>query len=97
MELVRKGTSRHRWLWVDFDATGKTLDEIDFPWTGANVDLVVTNLHVFSNDGSLHNVAANDDTVRGTIEGTHFNYSVGDDNENVPADLNGYGCNDSLG
>ena len=97
MELVRKGTSRHRWVWVDFDATGKTLDEIDFPWTGANVDLVVTNLHVFSNDGSLHNVAANDDTVRGAIEGTHFNYSVGDDNENVPADLNGYGWNDTLG
>ncbi len=97
MELVRKGTSRHRWVWVDFDATGKTLDEIDFPWTGANVDHVVDDLHVFSNDGSIHNIAANAFGVKGAIEGTHFNYSVGDDNENVPADLNGYGWNDTLG
>ena len=97
MELVRKGTSRHRWVWVDFDATGKTLDEIDFPWTGANVDFVADDLHVFSNDGSIHNVAANDDTVKGAIEGTHFNYSGTDDNENVPADLNQYGWNDTLG
>lgn len=97
MELVRKGTSHHRWVWVDFDATGKTLDEIDFPWTGANVDFIAEKLHVFSNDGSLHNVAANDDTVKGAIEGTHFNYSDPADNENVPADLNGYGWNDTLG
>lgn len=96
MELVRNGTSRHRWVWVDFDAAGKTLDEIDFPWTGANVDLVVNDLHVLSNDGSIHNVAANVSGVKGAIEGTRFNYLVGDDNENVPADLNGYGWNDTL-
>ena len=99
MELVRKGTSRHRWLWVDFDATGKTLDEIDFPWTGANVDLVVDDLHVFSNDGSIHNIAANVSGVKGAIEGTHFNYSGGDDDENVPGDITAgqYGWNDTLG
>ena len=97
MELVRKGTSRHRWVWVDFDATGKTLDEIDFPWTGANVDFVADDLHVFSNDGSIHNIAADVSGVKGAIEGTHFNYSADADNENVPADLNGYGWNDTLG
>ena len=99
MELVRKGTSRHRWVWVDFDATGKTLDEIDFPWTGANVDLVVDDLHVFSNDGSIHNIAANAFGVKGAIEGTHFNYSGTYDNENVPGDITAgiYGWNDKLG
>ena len=99
MELVRKGTSRHRWVWVDFDATGKTLDEIDFPWTGANVDLVVDDLHVFSNDGSIHNIAANVSGVKGAIEGTHFNYSGGDDDENIPGDITAgiYGWNDTLG
>ena len=99
MELVRKGTSRHRWVWVDFDATGKTLDEIDFPWTGANVDLVVDDLHVFSNDGSIHNVEANAFGVKGAIEGTHFNYSGTYDNENVPGDITAgiYGWNDTLG
>lgn len=99
MELVRKGTSRHRWVWVDFDATGKTLDEIDFPWTGANVDLVVDDLHVFSNDSSIHNIAANVSGVKGAIEGTHFNYSGTYDNENVPGDITAgiYGWNDTLG
>ncbi len=99
MELVRKGTSRHRWVWVDFDATGKTLDEIDFPWMGANVDLVVDDLHVFSNDGSIHNIAANAFGVKGAIEGTYFNYSGSDDNENVPGDITAgiYGWNDTLG
>ena len=99
MELVRKGTSRHRWVWVDFDATGKTLDEIDFPWTGANVDLVVDDLHVFSNDSSIHNIAANVSGVKGAIEGTHFNYSGTYDNENVTGDITAgiYGWNDTLG
>ena len=99
MELVRKGTSHHRYVWVDFDATGKTLDEIDFPWNGANLDFVAEKLHVFSNDGSIHNVAADDDTVTGAIEGTYWNYSGGDDNEIVPSDIESgkYGWNDTLG
>ena len=98
MELVRKGTSRRRFVWVDFDATGKTLDEIDFPWTGNNIDLVVEKLHVFSNDGSIHNVAADDDTVTGAIEGTHFNVRVAEDNASVPSDISSglYGWNDTL-
>ena len=98
MELVRKGTSHHRWVWVDFDATGKTLDEIDFPWNGANMDFELSKLHVFSNDGSIHNVAANDDTVTGAIEGTCMNYD-GTDKEGRPADVEATyaGWNDTLG
>ena len=98
MELVRKGTSHHRWVWVDFDATGKTLDEIDFPWTGANMDFALNKLHVYSNDGSIHNVAADDDTVTGAIEGTSMNYA-GTDKEGRPADVKATyaGWNDTLG
>ncbi len=99
MELVRKGTRHHRYVWVDFDATGKTLDEIDFPWNGDNLDFVAEKLHVFSNDGSIHNVAADDDTVTGAIEGTYWNYSGGDDSETVPDDIvaNNCGWDDTLG
>ena len=97
MELVRKGTSRRRYVWVDFDATGKTLGEVDFPWEGANLDFVAENLHVYSNDPYIHNVAANDNSVKGVVEGTCHNYSAADDNENVPADVSaGYGWNDTL-
>ena len=107
MELVRKGTNRRRYVWVDFDATGKTLDEIDFPWDGANLDFVAEKLHVYSNDPSIHVVAADDDSIVGAIEGTHFNYSGTDDatDPRVPADilLNNdtnepqFGWNDTLG
>ncbi len=98
MELVRKGTNRRRWVWVDFDATGKTLGEIDFPWEGANMDFIAEKLHVRSNDPSIHSVAANDDTASGVVEGTKWNYSSPADNENVPADVSdGYGWNDKLG
>ncbi|MBO7684590.1 MAG: hypothetical protein J6T51_07685 [Kiritimatiellae bacterium] len=97
MELVRKGTSRRRYVWVDFDATGKTLGDIDFPWEGANLDFVAEQLHVYSNDPSIHNVAANDNSVNGVVEGSCHNYSAGDDNDQVPADVSaGYGWNDTL-
>ena len=97
MELVRKGTSRRRYVWVDFDATGKTLGDIDFPWEGANLDFVASELHVYSNDPSIHNVAANDNSVNGVVEGTCYNYTAVDDNENVPDDVSaGYGWNDTL-
>lgn len=99
LELVRRGTSRRRFVWVDFDATGKTLDEIDFPWTGDNIDLVVEKLHVYSNDGSIHNVAADDNTVRGAIEGTHHNFGGADDDSSISADIypGFFGWNDKLG
>ena len=98
MELVRTGTSRRRYVWVDFDATGKTLDEIDFPWTGGNIDLVVEKLHVYSNDGGVHNVAPGNDSVKGVIEGTHYSYNGNDDNSSAPSDMGAkyYGWNDTL-
>ena len=99
MELVRKGTNRRKYVWVDFDATGKTLDEIDFPWSGANMDFVLEKLHVYSNDPSVHIVEANDDSVIGVVEGTHYNYSNGADatDERIPGDVLDYGWNDTLG
>ena len=107
MELVRKGTNRRRYVWVDFDATGKTLGEIDFPWDGANLDFVAEKLHVYSNDPSIHVVAADDDSIVGAVEGTHFNYSATDDatDARIPADIlltsdtsePQFGWNDTLG
>ena len=107
MELVRRGTNRRRYVWVDFDATGKTLGEIDFPWDGANLDFVAEKLHVYSNDPSIHIVAADDDSIVGAVEGTHFNYSATDDatDPRVPADIllssdtsePQFGWNDTLG
>ncbi len=96
MELVRVGTSRRRYVWVDFDATGKTIDEIDFPWSGSNLDFVVSDMHVYSNDGSIHNIAPEVTGVKGAIEGTYWDYVAGDDNGDVPADINELGWNDTL-
>ena len=58
LELVRAGTNRRRYVWVDFNAGRKTLDEIDFPWTGKKFHEVVDNLHVYSNDSGIHNIPA---------------------------------------
>lgn len=44
-------------MWVDFDAVGQTLGDIDFPWdNGSNMNLVVDNLHVYSNDARAYQV-----------------------------------------
>ena len=99
MELVRKGTNRRRYVWVDFDATGKTLDEIDFPWDGADIQFVAEKLHVYSNDPYVHIVEASDDTVTGIIEGTWHNYKGDDKLSGVPAEVvvGIFGWNDTLG
>ena len=97
MELVRKGTSRRRYVWVDFDAAGKTLGDIDFPWIGANMQFVAEKLHVYSNDPSIHNVAANDDSASGIVEGTWHNYSDTAALADAPADIaDKFGWNDTL-
>ena len=103
MELVRAGTNRRRFVWVDFDATGKTLDEIDFPWTGDKFHQVVTNLHVYSNDSSLHNISAAATGYRGVVEATSASYSTTDGQlSDLPTDMmrggdsNRYGWNDTL-
>ena len=97
MELVRAGTSRRRYVWVDFDATGKTLDELDFPWTGDNIQFIADKLHVYSNDSGITNVAANVDSVKGIIEGTYHNYSASDALAGAPADIMTLGWNDTMG
>lgn len=98
MELVRKGTNRRRYVWVDFDATGKTLGDIDFPWEGADLDFVAKKLHVYSNDPYIHNVAVDDHSVTGAVEGTWRDYTGTGDNGDVPNDVvvEGYGWNDTL-
>ncbi len=100
LELVRKGTSRRRYVWVDFDARGRTLDEIDFPWTGSKFHTVVYNMHVYSSDASISNVAASVSGVRGIIEATSANYTAGDALADAPGDMFSsnatYGWNDTL-
>ncbi len=97
MELVRAGTSRRRYVWVDFDATGKTLEQLDFPWTGDNIQFIADKLHVYSNDSGISNVAANVDSVKGIIEGTYHNYSAPDALSGAPDDILTFGWNDTLG
>ena len=100
LELVRAGTNRRRYVWVDFAVDGKTLDDIDFPWEGRKFHATVDNLHVYSNDLSIHAIAPGTAGIRGVVEATSANYS-GSDNQiaGVPADLMGgdkYGWNDTL-
>ena len=103
MELVRAGTNRRRFVWVDFDATGKTLDDVDFPWTGNKFHQVVTNLHVYSNDSSIHNIPAAFVGYRGVVEATSATYYATDGQlSGLPADMmrggdsDRYGWNDTL-
>ncbi len=104
MELVRKGTNRRRWVWVDMDARGKTLGEVDFPWDDGKMQYVAKKLHVKSNFPGIHDVAADDDSVCGIVEGTRCNYSAGKetggalDVSGVPENLmQSYGWNDTMG
>ena len=103
MELVRKGTNRRRWVWVDMDATGKTIDDVDFPWNEAKRQYVATRLHVKSNYAGVRDVAPDDDSVRGIVEGTCGDIVAGKeaggplDEEGIPENAtNSYGWNDTL-
>ena len=104
MELVRKGTNRRRWVWVDMDARGKTLGDVSLPWD-ANPDrprqFIVEKLHVKSNDSAVHAVAPTDDSVSGVFEGSPYNYSAGGTTAQLsgaPANLmtGGFGWNDNM-
>ena len=104
MELVRKGTNRRRWVWVDMDARGKTLGDVALPWD-ANPDrprqFIVEKLHVKSNDSAVHAVAPTDDSVSGVFEGTPYNYGAGGTTAQLsgaPANLmtGGFGWNDNM-
>jgi len=100
MELVRAGTNRRRYVWVDFDANGKTLDQVDWPWNGGKFHQVVTNLHVYSNDSGIKNIPASATGYKGVVEATSANYSNKDGQiAGLPRDMiggNKFGWNDSL-
>jgi len=100
MELVRVGTNRRRYVWVDFNVDGKTLEEVDFPWTGSKFQTIVDDLHVYSNDSSIHNIAADATGYKGIVEATSANYSATDAIADAPNDILGssatLGWNDTL-
>lgn len=100
MELVRKGTNRRRWVWVDMDATGKTLGEVEFPWNNPSMQRIATKLHVKSNYAGIHDIAVDDNSVSGIVEGTKWNYSTTAAIGDAPDDIfgsNAYGWNDTMG
>ena len=75
LDLVRKDNHVHTWIWVDFDGYEK-FSALTVPTT-VNNDRQVERLHVYSNHTAVHNVAADDDSVRGKILFTPYNYSAG--------------------
>lgn len=100
MELVRKGTNRRRWVWVDMDATGKTLGEVEFPWNNPSMQRIATKLHVKSNYAGIHDIAPDNDSVSGIVEGTKWNYTttaaIADASDDIFGS-NAYGWNDTMG
>ena len=73
VEYVRADNNAHKWVWVDMDAFGTTIDEVGLP--AANHQQVVTRLHVKSNHNGIDDVAANDDSVTGFIELSPYDYN----------------------
>ena len=73
VEYVRTDNNAHRWVWVDMDAFGTTIDAVGLPV--ASHQQVVTNLHVKSNHNGIDDVAATDDSVTGFVEFSPFGYN----------------------
>jgi len=73
VEYVRADNNAHKWVWVDMDAFGTTIDEVGLPTT--NHQQAVTKLHVKSNHNGIEDVAADDDTVTGFIEFSPYDYN----------------------
>ncbi len=73
VEYVRADNNAHRWVWVDMDAFGTTIDAVGLPV--ASHQQVVTNLHVKSNHNGIDDVAATDDSVTGFVEFSPFGYN----------------------
>ena len=73
VEYVRADNNVNKWVWVDMDAFGTTLDAIGLP--SETHQQVVTKLHVKSNHNGIDDVAADDDTVNGFVEFTPFDYN----------------------
>ena len=101
IELKRKDTEiasyydRVRWLWVDMAAFGdRTLDTVGLPVGGASWQ-PVNALHVIGNMPGISAVAADDDSVRGWVEFSPFNYSSGTSGfVGAPPHTYGYDWND---
>ena len=73
VEYVRADNNAHKWVWVDMDAFGMTIDDVGLPTT--NHQQVVTKLHVKSNHNGIENVAADDDSVTGFVEFSPYGYT----------------------
>ena len=73
VEYVRADNNAHKWVWVDMDAFGTTIEDVGLPTT--NHQQVVTKLHIKSNHNGIEDVAANDDTVTGFIEFSPYDYN----------------------
>lgn len=77
MELVRKDSGEHTFVWVDMDNFGDdTVQSFGLPTT-ATTQKSVSKLHVYSNLGCIHKVEANDNTVSGYIEFSPYNATAG--------------------
>ena len=72
VEYVRADNNAHKWVWVDMDAFGTTINDVGLPT--ANHQQVVTKLHVKSNHNGIDDVAADDDSITGFVEFSPYNY-----------------------
>ncbi|MBQ3809135.1 MAG: C10 family peptidase [Kiritimatiellae bacterium] len=73
VEYVRADNNAHKWVWVDMDAFGTTIDDVGLP--AANHQQVVTKLHIKSNHNGIEDVAANDDSITGFVEFSPYGYN----------------------
>ena len=74
MELVRKNSNIHRYVWCDMTPWSQNFASLGLP-TQATVQRRVKNLHVYSNTTAIENVEPTDNTVEGWLEFTPFNYT----------------------
>jgi hypothetical protein len=88
VEYVRSDNNVHKWVWVDMDAFGSTIEDVGLP--KAKHQHVVTGLHVKSNHGAIDDVPADDDSVTGFVEFSPFDYSPASSGvEGAPKDYAG--------
>lgn len=78
IELQRADTGEMKCMWIDFDAPGGSFDDISLPVTYNQFrQQTVSKLHVWTDHAGVSNVAANDDSVVGSIAFNSINYSGG--------------------
>lgn len=77
LELKRTGSNHRRFVWVDMDAFKKrNLATCGFP-SDYTKQGVVNNLHVYSNDPAVHNIAADKEGETGWVEFFPNSYGAG--------------------